>query len=386
MTRNDSAMNAPAAASSSDSTSENPTADIPNPLFGSCALPIFEHKNIVLGHGSGGKLTSELIDKLFLRAFANPILDKLDDQAVLQINGARLAFTTDSFVVTPIFFPGGDIGTLAINGTVNDLAMSGARPLYLAAAFILEEGLPAEELRRIVDSMGGAARDAGVQLVTGDTKVVNRGKGDKLFITTTGIGAIERDVNISASRARPGDKILLSGYIGDHGMAIMSKRENLEFEGAIESDCAALHGLVDRMLDACDTFAADLDSDHPLHCMRDPTRGGVATTLNEIASQSKVGMFLHEDQIPVRESVQGACEILGLDPLYVANEGKLIAIIAAEAADAVLQRMQDHPLGRDAKMIGEVVSEHPGMVRMETRVGGTRILDVMFGEQLPRIC
>ncbi len=386
MTRNDSAMNAPAAASSSDSTSENPTADIPNPLFGSCALPIFEHKNIVLGHGSGGKLTSELIDKLFLRAFANPILDKLDDQAVLQINGARLAFTTDSFVVTPIFFPGGDIGTLAINGTVNDLAMSGARPLYLAAAFILEEGLPAEELRRIVDSMGAAARDAGVQLVTGDTKVVNRGKGDKLFITTTGIGAIERDVNISASRARPGDKILLSGYIGDHGMAIMSKRENLEFEGAIESDCAALHGLVDRMLDACDTFAADLDSDHPLHCMRDPTRGGVATTLNEIASQSKVGMFLHEDQIPVRESVQGACEILGLDPLYVANEGKLIAIIAAEAADAVLQRMQDHPLGRDAKMIGEVVSEHPGMVRMETRVGGTRILDVMFGEQLPRIC
>ena len=386
MTRNDSAMNAPAAASSSDSTSENPTADIPNPLFGSCALPIFEHKNIVLGHGSGGKLTSELIDKLFLRAFANPILDKLDDQAVLQINGARLAFTTDSFVVTPIFFPGGDIGTLAINGTVNDLAMSGARPLYLAAAFILEEGLPTEELRRIVDSMGAAARDAGVQLVTGDTKVVNRGKGDKLFITTTGIGAIERDVNISASRARPGDKILLSGYIGDHGMAIMSKRENLEFEGAIESDCAALHGLVDRMLDACDTFAADLDSDHPLHCMRDPTRGGVATTLNEIASQSKVGMFLHEDQIPVRESVQGACEILGLDPLYVANEGKLIAIIAAEAADAVLQRMQDHPLGRDAKMIGEVVSEHPGMVRMETRVGGTRILDVMFGEQLPRIC
>jgi hydrogenase expression/formation protein HypE len=216
--------------------------------------------------------------------------------------------------------------------------------------------------------------------------VVNRGKGDKLFVTTTGIGVIERDVNISASRARPGDKILLSGYIGDHGMAIMSKRENLEFEGAIESDCAALHGLVDRMLDACDTFAPDRDSDHPLHCMRDPTRGGVATTLNEIASQSKVGMFLREDQIPVRESVQGACEILGLDPLYVANEGKLVAVVATEAADAVLQRMHDHPLGRDAKMIGEVVSEHPGMVRMETRVGGTRILDVMFGEQLPRIC
>ncbi|HUV95944.1 MAG TPA: hydrogenase expression/formation protein HypE, partial [Acidobacteriaceae bacterium] len=301
-------------------------------------------------------------------------------------NGARLAFTTDSFVVTPIFFPGGDIGTLAINGTVNDLAMSGARPLYMAAAFILEEGLPAEELRRVVDSMGAAAREAGMQLVTGDTKVVNRGKGDKLFITTTGIGAIERDVNISASRARPGDKILLSGYIGDHGMAIMSKRENLEFEGAIESDCAALHGLVDYMLGACDALVEKRSDGHPLHCMRDPTRGGVATTLNEIASQSKVGMFLREDQIPVRESVQGACEILGLDALYVANEGKLVAIVAAEAADAVLQRMHDHPLGRDAKMIGEVVSEHPGMVRMETRVGGTRILDVMFGEQLPRIC
>ena len=246
--------------------------------------------------------------------------------------------------------------------------------------------MPAEELRRVVESMGAAAREAGVQLVTGDTKVVNRGKGDKLFITTTGIGAIERDVNISANRARPGDKILLSGYIGDHGMAIMSKRENLEFEGAIESDCAALNGLVDSMLDACDAVTRKREGDHPLHCMRDPTRGGVATTLNEIASQSKVGMFLHEDEIPVRESVQGACEILGLDPLYVANEGKLVAIVAADAADAVLKSMQNHPLGRDAKMIGEVVSEHPGMVRMQTRVGGTRILDVMFGEQLPRIC
>ncbi|MES2219931.1 MAG: hydrogenase expression/formation protein HypE [Acidobacteriota bacterium] len=359
---------------------------MPNPLFGSCPLPIFQHKNIVLGHGSGGKLTSELIDKVFLRAFANPILDKLDDQAVLEINGARLAFTTDSFVVTPIFFPGGDIGTLAINGTVNDLAMSGARPLYLAAAFILEEGLSAEELSRVVASMGTAAGDAGVQLVTGDTKVVNRGKGDKLFITTTGIGVIERDLNISANRARPGDKILLSGYIGDHGMAIMSKRENLEFEGAIESDCAALHGLVASILDACEPVVAKPGGDHPLHCMRDPTRGGVATTLNEIASQSKVGMVLREDQIPVRESVQGACEILGLDPLYVANEGKLVAIVAADTADSILRSMRDHPLGRDARIIGEVVSEHPGMVRMQTRVGGTRILDVMFGEQLPRIC
>ncbi|HZC43206.1 MAG TPA: hydrogenase expression/formation protein HypE [Acidobacteriaceae bacterium] len=359
---------------------------VPSPLLGSCPLPIFQHKNIVLGHGSGGKLTSELIDKVFLRAFANPILEKLDDHAVLEIGDSRLAFTTDSFVVTPIFFPGGDIGTLAINGTVNDLAMSGARPLYLAAAFILEEGLPAEELRRVVESMATAAREAGVQMVTGDTKVVNRGKGDKLFITTTGIGAIEHAVNISASRARPGDKILLSGYIGDHGMAIMSQRENLEFEGAIESDCAALHALVHCMLDACDAVAGQRAADHPIHCMRDPTRGGVATTLNEIASQSKVGMFLREDQIPVRDSVQGACEILGLDPMYVANEGKLVAVVAAESAGAILQQMQNHPLGREAKMIGEVVSEHPGMVRMETRVGGTRILDVMFGEQLPRIC
>jgi hydrogenase expression/formation protein HypE len=352
------------------------------PLFGSCPLPIFEHKNIVLGHGSGGKLTAELISKVFLPAFANPILDKLDDQAVIDINGARLAFTTDSFVVTPIFFPGGDIGRLAINGTVNDLAMSGARPLYLSAAFILEEGLPAQDLQRVVESMGAAAREAGVQLVTGDTKVVNRGKGDQIFITTTGIGVIERPVHISASRARPGDKIILSGYIGDHGMAIMSQRENLEFEGAIESDCAPLHGLVAAMLDAC----LEAASDHPMHCLRDPTRGGVATTLNEIASQSKVGLLIREPLVPVRESVKGACEILGLDPLYVANEGKLLAIVASDAAAAVLQRMREHRLGQDAQIIGEVVSEHPGMVRMETGVGGSRILDVMFGEQLPRIC
>ncbi|HVC89255.1 MAG TPA: hydrogenase expression/formation protein HypE [Acidobacteriaceae bacterium] len=385
MNRPNSAENQPATDANSQPDSANQAAEIPSPLLGSCPLPIFQHKNIVLGHGSGGKLTAELINKVFLPAFTNPILDKLDDQAVLQINGSRLAFTTDSFVVTPIFFPGGDIGTLAINGTVNDLAMSGARPLYLAAAFILEEGLAAEDLRRVVDSMGTAACAAQVQLVTGDTKVVNRGKGDKIFITTTGIGIIERPVDISASRARPGDKILLSGFIGDHGMAIMSQRENLEFEGAIESDCASLHGLVDAMLDACDTIGAN-QSEHPIHCLRDPTRGGVATTLNEITSQSKVGMFLRESSIPVRESVRGACEILGLDPLYVANEGKLVAIVAPEAADSVLQQMRNHALGQNAMIIGEVISEHPGMVRMETGVGGTRILDVMFGEQLPRIC
>jgi hydrogenase expression/formation protein HypE len=345
-------------------------------------LPIFQHKNIVLGHGSGGKLTAELISNIFLPAFANPILDRLEDQAVVEVNGARLAFTTDSFVVTPIFFPGGDIGRLAVNGTVNDLAMSGARPLYLSAAFILEEGLPAADLRRVVESMGAAAREAGVQLVTGDTKVVNRGKGDQIFITTTGIGVIERPVNISASRACPGDRIIVSGYIGDHGMAVMSQRENLEFEGAIESDCASLHGLVEAMLEACKEF----DSGHPIHCLRDPTRGGVATTWNEIASQSKVGLFIHEPLVPVRESVKGACEILGLDPLYVANEGKLVAMVAAEAADSVLQAMRRHRHGHDAAVVGEVISEHPGMVRMETGVGGTRILDVMFGEQLPRIC
>lgn len=360
-----------------------------SPVFGSCPLPIFEHKQIVLGHGSGGKLTAELIEKVFLPAFANPVLNKLDDQAVLQIDGSRLAFTTDSFVVTPIFFPGGDIGRLAVNGTVNDLAMSGARPLYLSTAFILEEGLLAEDLRKVVESMRDAAFDAGVQLVTGDTKVVNRGKGDKVFITTTGIGVIDRPVNISADRARPGDKIILSGCIGDHGMAIMSQRENLEFEGAIESDCTPLHGLVSAMLDAIPeefTNGNGTASSGAIRCLRDPTRGGVATTLNEIAGRSRVGMNLVETTIPVREAVKGACEILGLDPLYVANEGKLVAVVSRDAADGVLERMRKHPLGGHAAVIGEVVAEHPGMVLMKTEIGGTRVLDVMFGEQLPRIC
>ncbi|MGC1781019.1 MAG: hydrogenase expression/formation protein HypE [Acidobacteriaceae bacterium] len=351
-------------------------------LFGSCPLPIFDHKNIVLGHGSGGKLTAELIDKVFLPAFKNPVLDKLDDQAVVTINGTRLAFTTDSFVVTPIFFPGGDIGRLAVNGTVNDLAMSGARPLYLSAAFILEEGLSTDDLRRVVESMRAAAEEAGVQFVTGDTKVVNRGKGDQIFITTTGIGVIDSGLNISADRARPGDKIILSGTIGDHGMAIMSQRENLEFEGAIESDCASLNGLVAAMLD---TLSAGGRLEF-IHCMRDPTRGGVATTLNEIARRAGVGMTLREQSIPVRETVKGACEVLGLDPLYVANEGKLLAIVAPEMSQAVLQQMQRHTLGHNAAIIGEVVADHPGMVLMKTEIGGTRVLDVMFGEQLPRIC
>jgi hydrogenase expression/formation protein HypE len=341
-----------------------------------CPTPIFNHKQIVLGHGSGGKLTSDLIQKVFVPAFANDYLSRLDDQAVLQLNGSRVAFTTDAFVVTPIFFPGGDIGRLAINGTVNDLAMSGAKPLYIAAAFILEEGLATDELQRVVNSMSAAAREANVLLVTGDTKVVNRGKGDKLFITTTGLGLVDNSVQISADRARPGDKILLSGTVGDHGMAIMSQRENLEFEGSIESDTAALHTLV----------AAMLNASPEIHCLRDPTRGGVATTLNEIASSSRVGMIIDERQIPVREAVQGACEILGLDPLYVANEGKLLAVVASDSAAVALRKMREHALGRDAQVIGEVVSDHPGMVLMKTGIGGTRVVDVLFGEQLPRIC
>jgi hydrogenase expression/formation protein HypE len=348
--------------------------------FGSCPLPIFDHARIVLGHGSGGKLTADLIEKIFLPAFRNSTLDKMDDQAVLHFGDMRLAFTTDSFVVTPIFFPGGDIGKLAIHGTVNDLTMSGARPLYLSAAFILEEGLAVDDLRRVVESMRAAAAEAGVLLVTGDTKVVNRGKGDQIFITTTGIGIIENGVNISADQARPGDKIILSGTIGDHGMTIMAQREGLEFEGAIQSDCASLNQLVDAML------STPTQGSNFIHTMRDPTRGGVATTLNELARHANVGIVIDQRSIPVRESVQGACEVLGLDPLYVANEGKLLAFVVPEMAEAVLHRMRQHPLGRDAAIIGEVVDTHPGMVLMKTEIGGTRVLDVMFGEQLPRIC
>jgi hydrogenase expression/formation protein HypE len=350
--------------------------------FGECPLPIFEHPQIVLGHGSGGKLSAELIEKVFVSRFRNPTLEKMDDQAVLEIGGTRLAFTTDSFVVTPIFFPGGDIGSLAVNGTVNDLAVGGARPLYLSAAFILEEGLPAADLARVVDSMAAAAQNAGVQLVTGDTKVVNRGKGDKVFITTTGIGVVERGTRLSADRARPGDKILLSGYIGDHGITILSQREGLEFESALESDCAALNGLVGAMLDAAEAA----DAVEGLRVMRDPTRGGLATVLNEISGRSRVGMVLRESQMPVRDAVRGACEMLGLDPLYVANEGKLVAIVAAEIADSVLTAMRRHALGAESHIIGEVVEQHPGMVLMKTAVGGTRVVDVLFGEQLPRIC
>lgn len=364
-----------------DEREDTKPRETPGP-FGECPLPIFEHPQIVLGHGSGGKLSAELIEKVFVSRFRNPTLERMDDQAQLEIGGARLAFTTDSFVVTPIFFPGGDIGTLAVNGTVNDLAMGGARPLYLAAAFILEEGLEAAELERVVDSMAGAAQQAGVQLVTGDTKVVNRGKGDRIFITTTGIGVLEHATQLSADRARPGDKILLSGSIGDHGITILSQREGLEFESALESDCAALHSLVEEMLQAAEA-AGDIGG---VRVMRDPTRGGVATVLNEIAGRSRVSMVLRESEIPVHDAVRGACEMLGLDPLYVANEGKLVAVVAPEIAEGVLAAMRKHPLGAQSRIIGEVVEQPAGMVLMKTSVGGTRVVDVLFGEQLPRIC
>lgn len=360
-----------------DPDGEKANTAAPNPLLGGCPLPIFDHKSIVLGHGSGGKLSAELIEKVFLSRFSNPALERMNDSALLEIAGARLAFTTDSFVVTPIFFPGADIGSLAVNGTVNDLAVAGATPLYLSAAFILEEGLATADLARVVDSMQAAAERAGVQLVTGDTKVVNRGKGDQVFITTTGIGLISPVAQLSSDKARPGDAILLSGYIGDHGMTILSQREDLDFEGALSSDCAALNTLTAAMLE---------EAPAAIRCMRDPTRGGVASALNEIAGRSRVGMLIEEEVIPVRDAVRGACEMLGLDPLYVANEGKLLAIVAPEAAQRLLQRMLEHPLGEYSRLIGHVQSEPAGMVLMKTSVGGTRVVDTLFGEQLPRIC
>ena len=344
--------------------------------FGECPMPVLDHQQVLLGHGSGGTLTAQLLERIFLPAFSNPILDRLDDQAVLEAPGTRLAFTTDSYVVTPLFFPGGDIGALAVNGTVNDLAMSGARPLYLSAGFILEEGLPLDDLRRIVLSMRAAAHAADVQVVTGDTKVVGKGSGDKVFINTSGIGAVPAGVTISAERARPGDAVLLSGTVGDHGMAIMTKRESLGLEGTIASDTAPLHELVAAMLAACPD----------IHALRDPTRGGVAATLHEIAGRARVGIELDEGAIPVREDVRGACEILGFDPLYVANEGKLVAFVPEASADAVLATMRGHPLGREGVRIGTATAEHPGLVVVRTSIGGTRVLERPYGELLPRIC
>jgi hydrogenase expression/formation protein HypE len=340
--------------------------------------------NITLAHGSGGRAMHELVEGLFLEYFRNPMLESLEDQAIFEVTGspARLAFTTDSYVVDPIFFPGGDIGKLAISGTVNDLAMSGARPLYLSAGFILEEGLPLNDLRRILESMRAAALEAGVEIVTGDTKVVQKGGADKIFINTAGIGIIESGVRISASRASAGDKVILSGTVGDHGTTIMIARGELELETEIESDAAPLNSLVNDMLDEAQRVAGV----EAIHSMRDPTRGGVATTLNEIALASEVCIQIYEERIPAREEVKGACEILGLDPLYVANEGKLVAIVAPCAAEAVLARMKDNPYGRAASIIGEVVEEPRGIVSMRTGFGGTRIVDMLVGEQLPRIC
>lgn len=335
-----------------------------------------DQKAIVLGHGSGGKLTQQLIEKMMLPAFRNEILDSQHDGAVFSVDGARIAFTTDSYIVQPIFFPGGDIGKLAVNGTVNDLAMCGARPLYLSVSLIIEEGLPMDDLWRIVSSMKDAATQAGVLLVTGDTKVLDRGKGDKIFINTSGIGAVPNGVCIDPTTTRPGDVVILSGMIASHGMAIMSVREGLEFESPIESDTAAMNGLVEIMLRTCSQ----------IHVLRDPTRGGVASALNEIAQKAGVGIVIHETSIPIRAEVQGACEILGLDPLYVANEGKLLAFVAPANAEKVLSAMRAHPLATDAVAIGEVVADHVGIVTMKTRIGGSRIVDMLSGEQLPRIC
>ncbi|MFN0084642.1 MAG: hydrogenase expression/formation protein HypE [Blastocatellia bacterium] len=357
----------------------------PSPLFERVerarrGKPRVKDEFITLAHGSGGRAMHELIEGLFLDYFRSPLLAALEDQAVFAVPGAcpnpRLAFTTDSYVVTPIFFPGGDIGRLAVCGTVNDLAMSGAEPRYLSAAFIIEEGFPVADLKRILASMRDAAEEAGAQIVTGDTKVVQRGGADKIFINTAGIGAIGHDLNLSAANARPGDRIILSGTMGDHGTTIMLARGDLELDANIRSDAAPLWSLARLMLET----TADI------RAMRDPTRGGVATTLNELAMASDLCLQIDEPALPVREEVRGACEILGLDPLYIGNEGKLIAIVAAEAADALLKRMREHPLGRDARIIGEAIPEPAGIVSMRTAFGGTRIVDLLAGEQLPRIC
>ncbi|MFN8451929.1 MAG: hydrogenase expression/formation protein HypE [Anaerolineae bacterium] len=341
-----------------------------------CPIPLRDYPNVILGHGGGGKLSAELVQNVFLPAFQNDILGALGDSAVLFVRGERLAFSTDSFVVQPLFFPGGCIGDLAINGTVNDLAMSGAKPLFLSAGFIVEEGMSVEMLSRIAERMGAAARLAGVRVVTGDTKVVEKGHGDGVFINTSGIGLIPEGVHIAPDRAQPGDVVLVSGTIGDHGMAVMSAREGLAFDTTIESDCAPLGDLVAAMLAASPN----------IHVLRDPTRGGVASSLNEIAGAARVGIVLEETSIPVKPAVQSACEMLGMDALYVANEGKLIAIVPSSAAEAVLNAMRTHPLGHDAAIIGRVVEDHRGLLTARTALGATRIVDMQVGEQLPRIC
>jgi len=336
----------------------------------------FKHGCVDMTHGGGGRAMAQLIDELFQCAFDNEWLRQRNDQAAFTVPPGRIVMATDSHVVSPLFFPGGDIGCLSVHGTINDVAMSGALPLYLAAGFILEEGFPLADLLRIVESMAAASKEAAVPIVTGDTKVVERGKGDGVFITTTGVGVVPEGVQISGDRAQPGDRIVVSGTIGDHGVAIMSLRENLSFETTIRSDTAALHGLVAAMVAAVPG----------IHCLRDPTRGGLATTLNELAAQSACGMLISEARVPVRPQVDAACEFLGLDPLYVANEGKLVAICAEADAPRLLEVMRAHPLGRDAALIGEVIDDPHHFVQMDTRFGGRRIVDWLTGEQLPRIC
>jgi hydrogenase expression/formation protein HypE len=342
----------------------------------SCPVPLVVRDHVSLGHGSGGKLSAELMREVFLPAFRNETLERLEDQATLTLGNIRVALTTDSFVVKPLFFPGGDIGSLAVHGTVNDLAMGGATPLYLSVAYIIEEGFSMDTLRRITQSLGRAATACGVQVVTGDTKVVDKGSGDGVFINTTGLGVMPEGVHLSAGEARPGDAVILSGYIGDHGIAILAEREGLEFETQVRSDSTPLHTLVADML----------STTHAIRCLRDPTRGGVSSSLNEIAAQSGVGILLDEAAIPVREEVRGACEMLGLDPLYVANEGKLLAIVDASVADQLVEAMRLHPLGREARRIGTVKDTDPGWVTMRTLLGTTRIVDMLAGDQLPRIC
>jgi len=330
-----------------------------------------------LSHGAGGRATAQLIDEIFREAFDNPFLNQGNDQAAFDVPAGRMVMSTDGYVIWPLFFPGGDIGSLAVHGTINDIAMAGAHPLHLAASYIIEEGFPLADLQRIVTSMGRAAREAGVAIVTGDTKVVERGKGDGVFISTTGIGIVPPGLDLSGDQAMPGDRVIVSGSIGDHGVAVMSKRNNLGFETEILSDSAALHGLVAAMVEAAGPS---------LRLLRDPTRGGIASTLNEIAQQSGVGFLIEESAIPVKPEVAAACELLGLDPLYVANEGKLVAVVAPDAAEVLLAGMRAHPLGRDAALIGTVIADEHRFVQMTTSFGGGRIVDWLAGEQLPRIC
>ena len=335
-----------------------------------------KEERITLSHGSGGKATQTLIEAVFLEAFSNPLLAPLEDGAVLEAHGGRLAFTTDSYVVSPLFFPGGDIGDLAVNGTVNDLAVSGARPLWLSAGFILEEGFPVADLERIVGSMAAAAERAGVQVVTGDTKVVQRGKADGCYVNTAGVGVIERPIELGVATARPGDAVIVSGPIGEHGITIMLARGELDIESEVESDTAPLNGLVERLLDAAPGVRG----------LRDATRGGVATICNEVARAAGVAVVVDEDSVPVRPDVRGACELLGIDPLYVACEGRLVAVVDGDQVDAAMAALRSHPLGEGAAVIGRVRDDPPGLVLLKTSFGGTRIVDLLVGDPLPRIC